>query len=166
MSPSRRSVQSGRASTRWRRASWGVRGMSSGIRLRLSMDGRRSGTRSGQQLWLQSAMIWSWLKLSWMEPVSLCHMVWSHQNTHTHGNVLPLGMTSKLSTLWISQRKYTSSFNHSEDDALVCSEITAGIVTSLSRLCVTTGSGSLDKKSRPRKQMLGGEKDFTYFFLD
>lgn len=105
MSPSRRSVQSGRVSTRWRRASWGVRGMSSGIRLRLSMDGRRSGMRSGQQPWLQSATIWSWLRLSWMEPVSLCHMVWSH----THGNVLPHGVTSKLSMLWISQHTCTSS---------------------------------------------------------
>lgn len=109
MSHSRRSVQSGRASTRWRRASWGVRETSSGIRLRLSKDGRRSGMRSGQQPWLQSATIWSWLRPSWMEPVSLCHMVWSHQNTHTRSNVLPFGVTAKLSMLWISQHKYASS---------------------------------------------------------
>lgn len=84
MSPSRRSVQSGRASIRWRRASWGVRGMSSGIRLRPSTDGRRSGTRSGQQPWLQSATTWSWLRPSWTGPVSLCHMVRSHRHKHTH----------------------------------------------------------------------------------
>lgn len=52
--------------------------------------------------------------------ITLPHGMEPPTQTHTHGNALPPWYkTSKLSMLRIFRHKYASSFNHSEDDALL-----------------------------------------------